>query len=138
MSNNILGQVIRILNSTTLIINVGYDRLSKGDYIDILGEKFDISDPFTKENLGEYYHKKDTLKVIETHKSFSVAKAYKTEKVETNLAQAMNPLLRTERRTIPLNINEDENENIIFNENTINIGDSVSESTNWNESIDKY
>lgn len=125
MENKVLGKVIRILNSTSLVIDIGNDKISRGDYINVLGKSIDIYDPTTNHKLGEYSYKKAELKISETYDNFSIAEAHKTEKIESSMAVAMNPLLNIGRRTIPLEVNEDQNDNLTFENKVINIGDKV-------------
>lgn len=130
MENKILGKVIKIINDKTIAINVGSKELETGDYINILDKSVEIIDPYTEKSLGNYTFKKAKLQIKETHESFSIAEAYKVETVENALSIAMNPLLRSSKRIVPLNTNKSENENITLENLEIRLGDEISKAGN--------
>lgn len=129
MKKNILGRVIKILNDKTIVVNVGNAELKVGDRINILDECIEIKDPDTKALLGSYSFKKAILVIRETYELFSIAEAYEFETISNSLALAMNPLLKSNKQIIPLNVNKEDNENITLENKEIKIGDEICKTT---------
>lgn len=126
MKKTNFGKVIKILNDKTIAIDVGSEELAVGEFINVLDKSVEITDPVTGKILGDYVFKKAKLRIKETHDFFSIAEAYKTEAVNNTLAIAMNPLLRSSKRIVPLNVNKDDNDNINLESLEIRLGDEIS------------
>ena len=75
---NCLGNVIRILDNRTLIINTGNDVLSKGDTIAVYIPVEPIYDLDGSE-LAVYEYIKDILEVIAVEPSYSICQKQKTK-----------------------------------------------------------
>lgn len=124
-----LGHVIRILDKFTLIIDVGKNRLSTGDKIEvyvpsdpIIGLNGDIIDTFT--------YVKDTLEVIRVQDNYSVCKKNKqiTRSFQSFSAlSSLSPMLeKSYLEQVPLEIDESEISPISPLEDTkIHVGDLV-------------
>lgn len=70
----IQGNIIRIVDKTTVIINLGKKDGIKGDSIfRILGNPEQIIDPFTKENLGLVTIVKAKVKAAQIYEKFTIA-----------------------------------------------------------------
>lgn len=88
-----IGNVIRIIDDRTIIVNAGKDRLSVGDKIVI----YEVGEPLLNLDgtvLANYEHQKDVLKVVQTELSYSVCQ--KESHTRSKLAFAISPLLETE------------------------------------------
>ena len=99
---NCIGNVIRIIDGRTLIVNIGASRLRLDDIIQVfaLGEPlYDIDGNI----LCHYEHIKDTLKVIRVEEKYSVCQ--KQDSKTTNLMLPLSPLFETVQ-FVPLKVNE--------------------------------
>lgn len=68
------GKIIRILDTKTVIINLGTkDGITNASYFNILGEPEDIIDPFTKDVLGRVNVVKAKLKTSHADEKFTIA-----------------------------------------------------------------
>ena len=106
---NCLGNVIRILDNRTLIVNAGKDVLSKGNTIAVYVPVEPIYDLDGTE-LAVYEYTKDILEVIAVEPSYSICQKQKTEIVEqpTVSRLALSPLLEGKKEYIPLNVDDAE------------------------------
>lgn len=118
-----IGNVIRILDKFTIIINVGSDELSVGDTIQVYENLDDIVD-LDGTVLDSYAYIKDELNVIQVENRYSVCKK---DKVVTHTSSfSLSPLLeRTFRESVPLNIDESELVPAPPIDKAIHVGDKV-------------
>lgn len=123
---NYLGNVIRIIDERTLIINVGNHELSVGDTIYI----YEIGDTLKDLDgsiLCSYEHIKDSLEVIEVNENYSVCKKnkeLKNDSLSKALSSlALSPMLPTSYE--PLKVDKKEIEPLTACDPIIHIGDPV-------------
>lgn len=121
---NKIGNVIRITNNRTLIINVGSQRLEVGDYVKVY-ESLDTLYDIDGSELCVFEYTKDILKVIEVEDNYSICQ--KQESKTSTLSQmALSPLLAMQKMDyIPLNVNENEIAPLKAKDPTIHVGDPV-------------
>ncbi len=119
-----IGNVIRIIDQFTIIINVGSDRLSVGDKIQIYETGDEIKD-LDGTVLDVFVHIKDTLTVLQTEKKYSICK--KEEKIIHHMSSlALSPLLdRTTTESVPLLIDENELTPLSPVDDVVHIGDKI-------------
>ncbi len=120
-----IGNVIRIISNTELIIDVGEYDLTEGDKVQIyeVGEEiFDLNG----NSLGLYEKKKATLEVINTTANYSICAKIIT-KTSSGLFTTLDPFRPVERtEKIPLNVDEKDIKPLNLNDDlTIHIGDPV-------------
>ena len=129
---NYIGNVIRIIDSQTLLINVGSKSL---DVLLELNDKIQVYElgpeifDYTGESLGFFEFIKDTLKVTEINDRYAVCK--KTETVTKNVAVSsfalsLSPLFgATTTEHVPLKVEEKDIEPIDIIDEYIRVGDPV-------------
>lgn len=104
---NFIGNVIRIIDNRTILVNAGKDELEVGNIVQIyeLGEK--IKDIDGRE-LCNYEFVKDELEVIRAEKLYSVCRKMKSvSKTYKAFGFSLSPLLEhTETEYIPLRVEE--------------------------------
>lgn len=124
--SNCIGNVIRILNNRTLLVNVGSDKLSIGNKIVVYTPVEPIFDIDGTE-LATYEYTKDVLFVIDTNKRYSVCQKSETRVVEpaTMSKLALSPLFESREEFVPLNINENEISPLRKVDPKIHIGDPI-------------
>lgn len=122
---NYLGNVIRIIDEKSLIIDVGDDYLSVGDKVAIYTTSDDIKD-LEGNSLGVFEVIKNTLEVTQTAANYSVCKNIVIE--ESNMAYRF-AALTTKKIVVAQDLNIDKNEidplTDVKNPTTIVIGDFV-------------
>lgn len=102
--SKIIGQVIRILDEHTVIINVGSGDVRIGDSLQIYEYLGDLIGP-DEQNYGSYEYVKAEVEVVRIEPLYSICK---TKKVTgpSNVALALSPLLErpvTHRIDLPVN-----------------------------------
>lgn len=104
---NYIGQVIRILSPTTIIIDAGELDLTVGDKVQIYTVGDEIKD--LKGNfLGVYENIKDTLEVVQTSENYSVCE--KLERTTTSALSAVAQLTAPRTVTTKAELNVDESQ----------------------------
>lgn len=120
---NKIGNVIRIVDNRTLIINVGSDMLDVGEEVKVY-ESLDTLKDLDGTELCVFEYTKATLKVTEVENFYSICKYQKTQIEKTVLA--ISPLLTSSSsHYVPLNVNEEEIEPLSPVDPTIHVGDPV-------------
>lgn len=106
---NYIGNVIRILDNRTLIVNVGNDVLSKGNTIAVYIPVEPIHDLDGTE-LAVYEYTKDILTVITAEPTYSICQKKEKQSIDPFSASrfALSPLLEGKPEYIPLNVDEAE------------------------------
>lgn len=99
----IIGQVIRILDEHTVIINIGLGDVRMGESLQIYEYLGDLFGP-DKQNYGSFEYVKAEVEVIRIEDKYSICK---TEKVTgpSNISLALSPLLErpsTHRIDLPV------------------------------------
>lgn len=120
---NFIGNVIRIIDNRTLLVNVGRDDLSVGQTIQVYepGEKIIDLDGAI---LSNYNFIKDELEVIQVEDTYSVCQKQKI--ITKNISFALSPLLETKKTEyIPLNIDESEIQELKPKDPLVRIGDPI-------------
>lgn len=119
-----IGDVIRIIDSRTLIINAGKGDVEVGDTIKVY-ESLDTLYDLDGSELCVFEHTKDILTVIEVDECYSLCQKQETR--TSALAQmAISPLLTMQKTEyIPLHINEEEIQPLEPRDRMIHIGDPV-------------
>lgn len=119
-----IGQVIRILDKTTLIVNAGKSTLSVDDTIQIyeLGDSINDLDGTL---LGYFTYIKCELNVVQVEDHYSICKTKFTTKTMSS-AFALSPLLeRTVKEYSLLPIDENEIRPIGSFDTKVHVGDLV-------------
>ena len=118
-----IGNVIRIIDNRTLLVNVGRDDLSVGQTIQVYepGEKIIDLDGAI---LSNYNFIKDELEVIQVEDTYSVCQKQKI--ITKNISFALSPLLETKKTEyIPLNIDESEIQELKPKDPLVRVGDPI-------------
>lgn len=123
---NYIGNVIRILDNRTLIVNVGDDVLSEGDTIAVYIPVEPIYD-LDGTPLSMYEHTKDTLNVISVEESYSVCQKNKVKTTEPSAFSglALSPLFESKKEFVPLDIDEEDISPLPEIDSKIRIGDPI-------------
>ena len=120
-----VGNVIRILDEFTLIIDAGSRSVSVGDKVQVY-EIVDTICDLDGNPLGDFSYVKDELDVIQVEDRFSVCKKNKSIKRITASALALSPLLdHTYTEKVPLPVNSSEFSPLPSVDQTIHVGDKV-------------
>lgn len=121
---NCIGQVIRIIDTTELIINVGESDITIGDKIIVYVVGDTIKDLDGTE-LGKYEYDKDTLTVVTTTENYSICKSEIVMKKNslTAMSDIFSPTYEGHKT---LNVNKEQiNSMNIENKYVIQLGDPV-------------
>lgn len=123
---NYIGNVIRILDKQTLLINVGSNVLKEGDKIKVYTVVEPIYD-LSGEILCMYEYTKDTLEVIDVNKKYSICKKTRTKVVESPIASALtlSPLFGSSSELVPLDVQDDDISPFKKVDSKIQIGDPI-------------
>ena len=118
-----IGEVIRIIDDRTLIINAGSNSLSVGDEVKVY-QSLDTLFNTDRTELCVFEYTKAVLTVTDVASRYSVCKYQKTKTASTVLA--LSPLL-TSVQTVyaPLNVNEEDILPLPNPDPIIRIGDPV-------------
>lgn len=119
---NKIARIIRIINESTVIINMGKPYFNVDDLVKVYedcGELTDLDGTY----LGEYEYKKATLKVIEVCDTYSVCRNAALQK--NRLTLAVSPLLENAGTPEALNVKESDIQPIEHKCSEIHIGDKI-------------
>ena len=120
-----IGNVIRILSKTQLIINVGKSVVNTGDKLCVYLPESELKD-LDGTSLGTYEHIKGTLIVIYVADNYAVCENSITKTKKQSPLLALSPLVtNTIEVTAPLNINDSSIEALRIKDKTIEVGDPV-------------
>lgn len=118
-----IGNVIRIINERTIIVNVGKDVLSVGDTIQIY-EVGDVILDIDGTNLENFEYIKDKLEVTQVNDNYSICT--KMEAKIVNTLKTLSPeFMFSKKEYLPLNVKEEDIEPFPDFESTIKIGDPI-------------
>ncbi|EHI54605.1 hypothetical protein HMPREF9333_02247 [Johnsonella ignava ATCC 51276] len=120
---NSIGNVIRIIDEFSLIINVGRSKINKGDIVQVYencGTIYDIDG--TK--LSDYEFVKDELVVSEVHEKYAICKNHKHKNIAP-LALQLPPQLVPTLSQEPLNIDYNEINPFTPTDVLVHVGDTV-------------
>lgn len=122
-SNSHIGEIIRITDKYTVIINAGNDKVKIGDQIQVylMGEPLYNLDG---SELCRYEYIKDELEVVQTDIYYSVCK--KNKVIEKKFSIPLSPMLEHsfyEKES--LKVNNDEIKTLPDIDTTIHVGDLV-------------
>lgn len=121
-----IGNVIRILDKYTFIIDAGEGKVSVGDTVQIY-DSSDIIYDLNKKPLAYHTYIKDEASVVQTEELYSICKKekYAIPSVPTKLA--LSPLLQSQNVDLrePLNVNAEDIQPFSSMDKTIHIGDPV-------------
>lgn len=124
MSENI-GQVIRIVDEYTLIINSSEYDVQVGDIIQVY-ETFDPIQDLDGTELGDLVHVKDELEVVQVEPNYAICKKNKTVNKTVSLGLALSPLLEhTYTEKVKLTVNSEDIDPFPSFTKEIHIGDNV-------------
>lgn len=118
-----IGNVIRIIDSRTLLVNVGRYDLKVGQTVQVyeLGEEIKDLDGRI---LSNYIFVKDELEVVQVEDSYSVCQ--KQETVTETYSFALSPLLETKHtKYIPLNIAKNDIQELKPQDPLVRVGDPI-------------
>ncbi|MBF0709764.1 MULTISPECIES: hypothetical protein [unclassified Gemella] len=122
MNNDIIGKVIKIINSDTLIIHTPYKNVKRGDNIAIVASVFPIINPDDDTLLGNYYVEKEHLEVVSNHDLYVVAqKIIRRKPIDLIDIGADHSYIKS----IKLNVLPEENEKLKSTDTRIRLGDLV-------------
>lgn len=130
MDTHKIGNVIRIINNRSLIIDAGSDIVSVGDKIKVY-EATDTLKNLDGTTLAVFEYTKDELEVVDVEESYSVCQKNKTKTVPSPSQLAISPLLGREEQ-IPLNVDPNDIEPIQIHNGKICIGDPVKFAWHYN------
>lgn len=119
---NYIGNVIRILDNRTIIVNTGKGVLEPNQIIQI----YEVGDPLFDidgEKICNYEYVKDELEVIFVHPLYSICRKFET-KVTPNAIIA-NPLFTSKKEYIPLKVKEEDIKPFKPQNTYIKIGDPI-------------
>lgn len=120
-----IGNVIRILSKTQLIINVGKNVVNIGDKLCVYLPESELKD-LDGTSLGTYEHIKGTLIVIYVADNYAVCENSMTKTKKQSPLLALSPLVtNTIEVTAPLNVNDSSIEALKIKDKTIEVGDPV-------------
>ena len=120
-----IGNVIRILSKTQLIINVGKSVVNTGDKLCVYLPESELKD-LDGTSLGTYEHIKGTLIVIYVADNYAVCENSVTKTKKQSPLLALSPLVtNTIEVTAPLNISDSSIEALRIKDKTIEVGDPV-------------
>lgn len=120
-----IGNVIRILSKTQLIINVGKSIVNTGDKLCVYLPESELKD-LDGTSLGTYEHIKGTLIVIYVADNYAVCENSMTKTKKQSPLLALSPLVtNTIEVTAPLNVNDSSIEALKIKDKTIEVGDPV-------------
>lgn len=120
-----IGNVIRILSKTQLIINVGKSVVNTGDKLCVYLPESELKD-LDGTSLGTYEHIKGTLIVIYVADNYAVCENSMTKTKKQSPLLALSPLVtNTIEVTAPLNVNDSSIEALKIKDKTIEVGDPV-------------
>lgn len=118
-----IGNVIRIIDNRTLLVNTGRTDLSVGETIQVYEPGEEITD-LDGAVLSNYFFIKDELEVIQVEDTYSVCQKQKT--ITKNISFALSPLLETKKTEyIPLNIDESEIQELKPKDPLVRVGDPI-------------
>lgn len=117
-----IGNVIRITDNRTIIINVGENILHIGSKIKVYESLDPLYNPDGSE-LCIFEYTKDTLEVIEVNEFYSICQKQESE-THSPMQLALSPLLQ-QTEYIPLNVNLEEINPIEPKDPRIHVGDPV-------------
>ena len=119
-----IGQVIRILNKSSLIIDVGKDTLSEGDRVQVYEYHGPLKD-LTGYQLGTLEVIKSELTVIRCEPGYSICETDTQLNIDMNMAKT--PLLENLQlyRHKEMNVHEEDIDPLELNDPVIHIGDPV-------------
>lgn len=116
-----IGQVVRILDPMTIIINVGAAQLSVNDKVQVYYHGEELKD-LDGSSLGNYEYIKALFKVIQVEKRYAVCQTFTF--VESPLATlATSPLL--EKKKVPMKLDKQEIMPLENYDEKIHVGDPV-------------
>lgn len=119
-----IGNVIRIIDKRTIIVNVGKHSLSVGQNIQIYELGDEIKD-LDGRVLSRFIHVKDTLEVIQTEENYSVCKKMKTV-TKTISPLALSPLLEAKKTEyISLRVDESDIQELKPTDPFVRVGDPI-------------
>ena len=118
-----IGEVIRIIDDRTLVINVGSDYLSIDDEVKVYQSLDTLFNPDGTE-LCVFEYTKAILKVTDVASCYSVCKYQKTKTAPSVLS--LSPLLTsTQTVYVPLNVDKEDIQPLPDPDSVIHIGDPV-------------
>lgn len=121
---NFLGNVIRIIDNKTILVNVGKYDLKVGDVIQVYEHSEELLD-LDGTPIGNYEFIKGELEVIQTEDTYSVCKSNSTITEKLPLF-SLSPLLEKEvSSTAPLNVDSKDINPISISNPKISIGDPI-------------
>lgn len=120
---NFIGNVIRIIDEYTIIVNTGKVNLSVGDIIHIY-EPGEVLKDLDGNNLCAFDFVKDELEVIRVESLYSVCQKNKTVTKTYNFP--LSPLLEhTETNYIPLKIDKNDIQELKPQDRLVRVGDPI-------------
>lgn len=124
-------RVIKILDSETIILNVGEEEnINENTIFEILGKPIQIIDPITKENLGFLDNVKETVRPIKIFPKMCLCSHITyTSSLINSLSAISSVYASTEQKKI-LNVEQSQISNDSKIDKTIKVGDKVRKKVN--------
>ena len=117
-----VGNVIRILDNRTLVVNTGKEKLTVGKIIQV----YEPGEPLTNIDgtvLCSLDYIKDELEVIQVEEKYSICQKMKTFYKPITLS--LSPLLGKSTEYVPLNVDENDIQELNPKDLMIRIGDPI-------------
>lgn len=118
-----IGNVIRIIDNRTVVVNIGKPILSVGDTIQIY-EVGELIKDIDGTDLDYLEYIKDTLEVTQVNDKYSICTKTKTKTISSLKALSPDNIFTT-KEYIPLKVNKDDISPFTEIDNTIKIGDPI-------------
>ena len=120
-----IGNVIRILSKTQLIINAGKNVVSIGDKLYVYLPESELKD-LDGTSLGTYEYIKGKITVIDATDNYAVCESSETKTKKQSPLFAISPLVNTTVEVIaPLNIDDSSIDALKIKNKAIEVGDPV-------------
>ena len=120
-----IGNVIRILSKTRLIINVGKSVVNTGDRLCVYFPEAELND-LDGTSLGIYEYIKGKVTVIDATDNYAVCESSETKTKKQSPLFAISPLVNNTIEVIaPLNIDDSSVDALKIKNRAIEVGDPV-------------
>lgn len=121
-----IGEVIKIPDEYTLVVSrISANAIAVGDQVAVYEVASDILDPKTHRKLGTYDFIKQTLEVTEVYEKYFICKTTHTITYNPFSFDVLPDSLKTTVETVPLKVDDEQNENLHLKDEVIRIGDPV-------------
>lgn len=118
-----IGNVVRIIDERTIIVNIGKGILETGAQVQVY-ESVDSIKNLDGNDLGVFIYVKDTLEVIQVEDNYSICKKMITRPTTFNFA--LSPLLESvPEEYVPLNVDVKDIQPLTPKDPLVRVGDPI-------------